>query len=307
MPKKEILERYNEKRDFEKTPEPEGVKKPVPTERLFVIQEHHATRLHYDFRMSIGGVLKSWAVPRGIPTKTNEKRLAVETEDHPLEYANFEGHIPEGLYGAGDVIIWDKGQFRNLKGDVSMPESLGQGQATFWLDGKKAKGAFALIRTRMGEKGEKQWLLIKLDNKKATGNLFEAKKKVSLLKDKKHNTQKSNKSSREETGRRREKVIFSDKPEGERKAAQPEWIDPMLATLTSERFSDENWIYERKFDGERCIVFRKGKSVRLASRNRKLVSGSYPGAGRRGGEAGSERFYHRWRNSGLRRFPDQLS
>ncbi len=260
MAKKEILEEYRQRRDFEKTPEPEGQKE-ARSKRIFVVQEHHARRLHYDFRLAVGDTLKSWAVPRGLPSRTNDKRLAVQTEDHPLEYAEFEGHIPEGLYGAGEVRIWDRGAFHNLKDNISMEESLEKGQATFWLEGKKARGAFALIRTRMTGDGQKQWLLIKLDDKKVTGDLFAVKKSTIHSRDPKSDKTESK---------------ISKGAEGVRKAPQPEWIDPMLAVLSSEHFSSEDWIYERKFDGERCLVFRKGKSVRLVTRNRKIVNSGYP-------------------------------
>src|SRR5688572_30245381 len=108
------LEAYKRKRDFSQTPEPKGSR---GEKRVFVIQKHHASHLHYDFRIEIQGVLKSWAVPKGLSKKIGEKRLAVETEDHPLSYANFEGVIPEGEYGAGIVKIWDKGKFQNIKTD----------------------------------------------------------------------------------------------------------------------------------------------------------------------------------------------
>ncbi len=161
-----LLEEYRRKRDFRRTPEPAGTpehparpgKKPV-----FVVQKHDASRLHYDFRLEVDGVLKSWAIPKGPSMNTRDKRLAVPTEDHPLEYGNFEGIIPEGQYGAGRVIVWDTGTFRNItKRDgqpVPLDQAIENGQLAFWLEGKKLKGGFALTRIRDGKKPI--WLLVK--------------------------------------------------------------------------------------------------------------------------------------------------
>jgi DNA ligase D-like protein (predicted 3'-phosphoesterase) len=161
-----LLEEYRRKRDFRRTPEPAGTpehparpgKKPV-----FVVQKHDASRLHYDFRLEVDGVLKSWAIPKGPSMNTRDKRLAVPTEDHPLEYRNFEGIIPEGQYGAGRVIVWDTGTFRNVtKRDgqpVPLDQAIENGQLAIWLEGKKLKGGFALTRIRDGKKPV--WLLVK--------------------------------------------------------------------------------------------------------------------------------------------------
>lgn len=131
---------------------------------IFVTQEHHATHLHYDFRLEIGGVLKSWSVPKGPSTKVGEKRLAIETDDHPLSYADFEGTIAEGHYGAGKVIIWDRGTFQNKTEKdetlISAEKALKQGHFLFELHGKKLRGNYLLQRIRISGKGE-QWLLIK--------------------------------------------------------------------------------------------------------------------------------------------------
>jgi DNA ligase D-like protein (predicted 3'-phosphoesterase) len=130
---------------------------------VFVVQKHDASRLHYDFRLEVDGVLKSWAIPKGPSMNTRDKRLAVPTEDHPLEYRNFEGIIPEGQYGAGRVIVWDTGTFRNVtKRDgqpVPLDQAIENGQLAIWLEGKKLKGGFALTRIRDGKKPV--WLLVK--------------------------------------------------------------------------------------------------------------------------------------------------
>jgi DNA ligase D-like protein (predicted 3'-phosphoesterase) len=131
----------------------------------FVIQKHHATSLHYDFRLEVDGVLKSWAVPRGPSTDPREKRLAMEVEDHGLDYADFEGVIEEGSYGAGPVIVWDNGTYENLLEDQSMSEALERGHARVWLHGHKLRGGYTLRRTSGGAKP--QWLLMKRRDEEA--------------------------------------------------------------------------------------------------------------------------------------------
>lgn len=153
------LKKYREKRDFKKTPEPISDQKISPDSPRFVIQKHNASRLHYDFRLEVNGVLKSWAIPKGPSKDPAQKRLAVPTEDHPLDYIDFEGVIPEGNYGAGTVIVWDKGTYNNLEKDVPMDKAVDEGHIDIWLNGEKLKGGYALIRT--GKGGRKFWLLLK--------------------------------------------------------------------------------------------------------------------------------------------------
>jgi DNA ligase D-like protein (predicted 3'-phosphoesterase) len=161
---------YLKKRDFRKTPEPSGSLKRSSKKPVFVIQKHDARNLHYDFRIEVNGVLKSWAVPKGPSTDPKEKRLAIPTEDHPLSYADFEGSIPEGEYGAGTVIVWDSGYYRNVREEkkndkASMEKALEEGRVEVWLEGKKLKGGYALIRTGKGD--YTRWLLIKMDDEEA--------------------------------------------------------------------------------------------------------------------------------------------
>jgi DNA ligase D-like protein (predicted 3'-phosphoesterase) len=169
MKKKDSLEEYRKKRNFRRTPEPKGGKGGFGEKPLFVIQKHDASTLHYDFRLEVKGVLKSWAVPKGPSMNPRDKRLAVPTEDHPLDYADFEGVIPEGEYGAGTVLVWDTGTYRNLKEkdgrEVPVDRCIRDGHVTVWLEGKKIRGGYALIRTGKGD--DKRWLLIKMDDEEA--------------------------------------------------------------------------------------------------------------------------------------------
>jgi bifunctional non-homologous end joining protein LigD len=160
------LDKYNQKRDFKKTSEPAGKKSPSSKALRFVVQKHDATSLHYDLRLEMDRVMKSWAVPKGPSMDPSEKHLAMQVEDHPISYNIFEGRIPEGQYGAGEVIVWDRGTYRSLKtasakeSEKEMLAGLKEGKLKFILKGKKLKGAFALFRFR-GRENPKQWLLVK--------------------------------------------------------------------------------------------------------------------------------------------------
>lgn len=157
-------DRYSRKRDFSKTPEPRGGKARRGKRPIFVIQKHDASSLHYDFRIEVAGVLKSWAVPKGPSTDPAVKRLAIPTEDHPLDYADFEGVIPEGQYGGGTVLVWDRGPYDNIteKDGKLQPidTALERGHALIRLHGKKLSGGYVLQRTGKGKKA--QWLLVKM-------------------------------------------------------------------------------------------------------------------------------------------------
>jgi len=154
------LEEYRKKRNFAETPEPVGQPSRHRHKHSFVVQKHDASRLHYDFRLEIGGVLVSWAVPKGPSMNPADKRLAIRTEDHPLEYAEFEGVIPEGHYGAGTVMVWDRGTYQPKDGR-SPDLQLARGKIDVVLEGKKLCGGFALVRTRTQGRQHEQWLLIK--------------------------------------------------------------------------------------------------------------------------------------------------
>ena len=166
---KGLLEKYHEKRDFSLSSEPFGESKDKKDEekQIFVIQKHDASHLHFDFRLLVDGVLKSWAVPKGPSTDPRVKRLAMPTEDHPIEYADFEGIIPQDQYGGGTVMVWDAGTYENDKKDkdgnlIPMGEQLENGHTTFILNGKKLKGGFTLIRTQKGK--DERWILKKVDD-----------------------------------------------------------------------------------------------------------------------------------------------
>lgn len=155
------LKTYRSKRNFEETPEPTGKPSQSSGQALFVVQKHAASHLHYDFRLEIDGVLKSWAVPKGPPLEIGQKRLAIETEDHPLEYAHFQGIIPPGNYGAGTVQIWDEGNFTMLK-DIPADKAYQEGHLELLLYGKKLVGPYALIRTKLSKTNKPAWLLFKM-------------------------------------------------------------------------------------------------------------------------------------------------
>jgi DNA ligase D-like protein (predicted 3'-phosphoesterase) len=164
MPRR--LDTYRSKRDFDRTPEPTGKRRREGKRPIFVIQQHDARTMHYDFRLEVDGVLASWAVPKGPSTDPRVKRLAVEVEDHPLDYGGFEGRIGEGQYASGAVIVWDTGPYENLtekKGEpVPMAQAIEAGHAKFALEGKKLRGAYALTRTNGGKKP--QWILVKMND-----------------------------------------------------------------------------------------------------------------------------------------------
>ncbi|MGE5847156.1 MAG: DNA polymerase ligase N-terminal domain-containing protein [Ignavibacteria bacterium] len=159
------LHEYKKKRDFKKTSEPAGAGKTKGRELIFVVQKHDATNLHYDFRLELEGVLKSWAVPKGPTLNPQEKRLAMMVEDHPFDYKDFEGVIPEGQYGAGKVIVWDNGTYhaKNIldrrENEKVLKQGLEKGDLKFILNGKKLKGEFALVKMKTAQKNS--WLLIK--------------------------------------------------------------------------------------------------------------------------------------------------
>ena len=172
MARRDALTEYRRKRHPGRSGEPAGrTRRSRRTRPRFVVQKHDATSLHYDFRLEAAGVLKSWAVPKGPSVRPKDKRLAMPTEDHPLDYADFEGVIPEGEYGAGPVIVWDRGSYRNLTEDkgreVPVEKAVERGHVKVWLEGSKLRGGFALNRVGGGRRP--RWLLVKMDDEGADG------------------------------------------------------------------------------------------------------------------------------------------
>jgi bifunctional non-homologous end joining protein LigD len=256
------LKTYHQKRNFKVTPEPKGKTASGHEGDLrFVIQKHDASRLHYDFRLELNGTLKSWAVPKGPSLDPAKKSLAVQVEDHPLDYGDFEGVIPEGQYGGGTVLLWDKGTWQPLHDPA---EGLKQGKLHFVLHGHKLKGEWALVRMHgsAGENG-KNWLLFKVNDKFAS-------KTRDILKDE----PKSVKSKRtlEGIAEDREDVWSSDAKEIEKlkgadKTPMPKTLSPELAVLADHPPSGEQWLHEVKFDGYRLLAFIKAGKVQLLTRH----------------------------------------
>ena len=172
MPGDDPLAEYRARRDFTRTPEPAGDRRHAQHDSIFVVHRHEARSEHFDFRLEVAGVLKSWAVPKGPSLDPREKRLAIRVEDHPLEYADFEGVIPEGQYGAGPVIVWDTGPYRNRTrhdgAEVPLEQALDHGHLVVELFGHKLRGAYALTRIGQDRRGRERWLLVKKRDEHAT-------------------------------------------------------------------------------------------------------------------------------------------
>jgi bifunctional non-homologous end joining protein LigD len=260
---------YKKKRNFAKTLEPPPSRPPQAGHR-FVVQKHDASRLHYDFRLEIDGALKSWAVPKGIPTKRGEKRLAVQVEDHPVSYIDFEGTIPKGQYGGGTVMVWDTGTFESLGSD-----NVRSGKLHFVLNGKKLRGEWRLVRMQSAD----QWLLIrggddmkpiskKMDDTSAisgkgmkqiaeNGRVWESNGNTKSLSTKQVAALRSPATKKHPASKR---AMF---------------IEPMKAQLV-ESPPRGDWIYEIKFDGFRALAIKNGDDVRLLSRNNKDFTAKFP-------------------------------
>ena len=311
-----MLNDYDRKRHFEDTPEPKGSRPKARSHRRkpleFVVQKHSASRLHFDFRLELDGVLVSWAVPKGPSLNPGDKRLAVHVEDHPWEYRKFEGIIPAKQYGAGEVIVWDKGTYEPVDGsneDVEtqqkiVRDGLKSGKLSIELHGEKLKGVFALVETK--GRGKNNWLLIKkdddfadpeanvaVDSKSVLSDftldelqIESGKKKVSTAKT--HSTKTSSKKSskkekvkeKEEKGTKskissaRESLNRKKRPSRHEK--MPARVEPMLTKTAEEPFSKDGWIYEPKLDGIRSIAYINESEVRLISRRGINVTERYP-------------------------------
>lgn len=302
------LAEYKKKRDFSKTPEPLGKKKRSTSGRRYLIQKHAASRLHYDFRLELDGTLKSWAVPKGPSYDPTERRLAVHVEDHPIEYGDFEGTIPEGQYGAGTVMVWDKGTWEPL--DDNPSKAYREGKLKFIIRGKKLQGAWALIRMKSRDADDKadNWLLIKEKDEHAdpardvteempdsavsgrsleqiaadndrewqsdrpasrrTRNGFRAK--LRAVQSKKARTTAAPRRSRTDV------AGAQPSAEGAVRKPFPSTVKPQLCTLVKSIPMSPDWLHEVKFDGYRIVAFINNGKVALKSRNSKDWTKRFP-------------------------------
>jgi bifunctional non-homologous end joining protein LigD len=314
------LSEYKRKRDFKKTAEPGGSdrsRQQKARAARFVIQKHDASRLHYDFRLEMEGVLKSWAVPKGLPWAQAEKHLAVEVEDHPLDYADFEGIIPEGQYGGGTVMVWDRGTYElTPPGDPG--EAVRKGKLHVILHGEKANSEWALIRIRPQD-GKNQWLLMKTaggvkpiskkrddqsvksgrtmkqiasapdaewqSNRVDEKNSFKARiakvARTAVLKKK-----EESKLEREEhtSEKRLDGKPIEDLPLADLPKARPRFVEPMKPRLIEHPPNTGDWAYELKFDGIRALAIKSGASRQLISRNEKNLNNRFPDIARAAGD-----------------------
>jgi bifunctional non-homologous end joining protein LigD len=307
------LTEYKRKRNFARTSEPKGGKprpKAVRGASRFVIQKHDARRLHYDFRLQMEGVLKSWAVPKGLPWKQGEKHLAVEVEDHPIEYENFEGTIPEGNYGGGTVMVWDSGTYY-VYGEQPA-KSFQEGKLHLVLDGKKAQGEWTLVRIRSDEQ-KNQWLLLKTGasarplSKKLDDQSVKSGRTMKQIAEDRDAEWESNREEKDASATSKFKARIRTaikKKEVEREivgqahrlptvkpgsrsgrptnaalldlpSAKARFIDPMKPRLVENPPATGDWIYELKFDGIRLIAVKTNK-VSLLSRNKNELAGRFP-------------------------------
>ena len=270
----DLLAKYNSKRDFSKTAEPAGVVG-KDTGHIFMVQKHDATRLHWDFRLELDGVLKSWAVTRGPSLNPDDKRLAVRTEDHPLSYATFEGTIPKGQYGGGTVMLWDKGTWTPVPGKDPR-KTLKEGHLHFTLDGERMKGEWLMIRLkpRPGEKSE-NWLLRKIDDQYAGGSGDLVDRALTSVETGRTMTEiaagkggksqwNSNRAADDQPDVRKPapKAVAAKKPAGK----MPPFRKPQLATLVDHVPSGANWIHEVKYDGYRTLIAVGGGKAKAYTR-----------------------------------------
>jgi bifunctional non-homologous end joining protein LigD len=302
------LTRYREMRDFSRTPEPSGVRKEPSPDLRFVIQKHAARRLHYDLRLELDGVYKSWAVTKGPSLDPHIKRLAVHVEDHPIDYGDFEGIIPKGEYGGGAVMIWDRGFWRP-EGDPA--KGYAKGHLAFELDGEKLHGRWHLVRTkpRPGDKKE-QWLLFKSDDEfahpEAEKDILEAapdsvatrrtmdeiaadqsavwssagglvRGDLSPVGDASANGERVRRSKKPAPSRGSDPSVNPASIKGAKKANFPGFVEPCLALLVEKSPEDESWLHEIKFDGYRLMAAIEGESIRLLTRTGQDWTNRFPG------------------------------
>ncbi len=293
------LEDYRRKRKFQKTPEPTGREAPASDAAAaasaggrFVVQMHHATRLHFDFRLEMAGVLKSWAVPKGPTLDPAEKRLAMMVEDHPLEYLDFEGIIPAGNYGAGTVMVWDLGTFEPLPGK-DLAAMLEKGDLKFILDGEKLRGEFALVRMKSRRPGSKgnEWLLLKKKDAHAQPgwkaesldrSVLSWRTMVEIAGDAGSSVWGTGAAGAVTSAAARTMARFAGDPASlpaARAAPMPAQVRPMLATGSERPMPGADWLHEIKWDGIRALAYLDEGKLRLVSRNLRDITAHYPDLG----------------------------
>lgn len=267
----DLLKEYKSKRDFASTPEPEG-RRAKGKGRRYLVQKHDATRLHYDFRLELDGVLKSWAVTKGPSLTPSDKRLAVRTEDHPVEYAGFEGVIPKG-YGAGTVMLWDRGEWEPKDDPL---KGIEKGELKFTLKGERLKGGFALIR--MSDKGEKRenWLLIKERDEYADEDTDPTEQWTRSIETDRDLDAISDEGERYRKGKDYRKAPTSKRKPTAAKGKAPRFTEPQLAKLRDDPPEGPDWLHEVKYDGYRIQALIGGGAVRLVTRNGKDWTEKYP-------------------------------
>src|SRR5688572_10165247 len=285
------LERYRQMRNFRVTPEPAGSATKAASERLsFVVQKHAASRLHYDFRLELDGVLLSWAVPKGPSLDPNDKRLAMQTEDHPLEYGDFEGVIPKGEYGGGTVMVWDRGTWSPT---TDPREAYAKGRLKFELHGEKLRGGWNLVRSKGGKHGANSWLLFK-----EADDFARLGAQATITQDRANSVLTGR--SIDEIAVYADRVWHSDRGDGAiggesppvdratdlsqiagaRKAPMPELLEPQLASAVVTPPSGDAWVYEIKHDGYRMLCRIEAGAAQFVSRTAKDWTATFPSLAR---------------------------
>src|ERR1039458_3484216 len=304
-----MLEEYARKRKFSRTPEPapslQEAGSSAQARAFFCVQRHDARHLHYDFRLEVDGVLKSWAMPKGPSLDPGVRHLAVRVEDHPLEYGSFEGNIPAGEYGAGSVMLWDRGTYELLDTGVSASEQLSRGDFKFCLSGEKLHGVFALVRMKGRGKGD-EWLLIKKRAESAVCGWNVEDYAWSVISGRAQEEIAQNLPAREakcQSAGNPERVWNRKRPatrvtktrtktaatpitkganfdpsglQGARAATLPDWFEPMSATIALQPPAGEDWLFEVKWDGVRALCFLDGEELSIYSRSGRRSERQYP-------------------------------